>query len=389
MAKGSLDPRGKSAILNALILIGVLLWFGRGAFPLMNVPKQECILVNLAFSISMLIQIVRGLLWHLHTRSLPAWFVLSRLDKGFFADSTIVVLVVLAILELAVRGALDVSLKHPFDGVFNGLAVAQLVLGSCLFVLCLKRTNKNLGIPLLGSLVFMLVFASPLLLAAGVAYSMYRLLDIQSERDMEALLISASVPLVVAVISSRLRDKRDRLKNTSGTISFQIYALPAIPLCYFSLRAFWPQQVSLLVFPFVLLALSVLIMLPFVFGRQRPWLVKEKVEGLQLEVKADQNASSRIIERESQMADIRRQLASNRLALKRAADHIDRADAYWKLGDLFGEFGKYDEAKESYNSAVGAYNDALALEPDNRIAIANKFNTVEALNTLERRRRQM
>lgn len=184
------------------------------------------------------------------------------------------------------------------------------------------------------------------------------------------------------------KDRRDRGKNTIAVIWTQILALPAVPLCFFALRAFWPQQISVMLFPVILLAPVMLVMVPVhLFGRKRAWLVKEKLEILKQEMTVDSDPSrSKTQDRESRMAEIRRELAENRLNLKTANDHIDRGDAFWKLGDLYSELSKLDDAEESYDCAVNSYNDALQIDPDNRTAIANKFKMVEAVSELKRRR---
>jgi tetratricopeptide (TPR) repeat protein len=135
--------------------------------------------------------------------------------------------------------------------------------------------------------------------------------------------------------------------------------------------------------PLILVIIIFLIMVPVLYmtTRRKAWRVKEKVEELTLAA-----PRSNLLTVQAKIKRILVDLSPERLTLRSAADHIDRADAFWKLGDLQMELMQFVDSESCYRAAIDAYNDALKLEPNNRIAISNKFNTVECLNQLARRR---
>ncbi len=131
----------------------------------------------------------------------------------------------------------------------------------------------------------------------------------------------------------------------------------------------------------VLLLFLILVPVQYLSTRRKAWRAKEKV------VELVQTAPrTNLLKVQAKIKLILEDLSPGRLTLKNASDHIDRADAFWKLGDLELELMQFVDSEFCYRAAIDSYNDALRLEPGNRIAISNKFNTVECLNVLERRR---
>ena len=130
----------------------------------------------------------------------------------------------------------------------------------------------------------------------------------------------------------------------------------------------------------------VLIIIPRrIFGKTEPWLIKEKLEILQQEMLFDKDiASDPNRMRALQLSAIRLELSGNKLVLKKAADHLDRADASMLLGQLQEQFEKYSDAELSYNDAIAAYNQVLAMEPEHPEIVGRKFKTVEALAQVRR-----
>jgi hypothetical protein len=379
------STRTKTILIDVLATVGILFWFGKAFIAVTPIPLQDDLMLKLAVSVTMLIQIVRGLIGQT-SMAMPTWLRLDRLDKRFVADSTVVVLTVFGILEAALRGRIDFQ-SQAYKVVFDSLLAAQFIAGLWLFVLSLKRTNTNLKVALAGSLLFLFIFLSPILLVGGIAYALYQYLHLEGSRDSEMLAAAAIMPLAISVFMLSFKDRRNRWKNTKAVIITQLVALPVVPLCFLALRAFWPPQLSPMLFPvpFVLVPMAVL-MVVRVFSRKEPWLVKEMVETLESEVRVAKSTAAVVPDVDSKLKEIENELAKNRLKLRTPEDHIDRGDACWKLGDLQAELSKSNDAEESYNHAVESFNDALRIDPANRVAIANKFKTVEALGQLKRQR---
>lgn len=122
-------------------------------------------------------------------------------------------------------------------------------------------------------------------------------------------------------------------------------------------------------------------LLLFLGIRRRPLRAKERV------LKLLRTASTRnLIEVQADVKSILQELGSKNLVLENASDHNERAHAYRLLGDLRMQQMNFVDAEKNYQAAVDCYNDALKLEADNRIAISNKFKTVESMEELKRMR---
>jgi hypothetical protein len=367
-------------VINILAGTGVLLYIT--LFCGNYLAPQDDLLKRLAMSITMLLQVVRGLLFQLNLKIVPTWAVLTKWDRRLIADTTVLFLAVWCVLEITMRNSVTGKTDLPIIALLLDVA---MVLGAWLTVLNLKKSTGGLGIPLLATLVFMAVFLAPPFLAAGLAYGLYHYLHVQGQRDVEILVVSATAPLLIAVVRLMFEDKRDRSKNTMTVIWTQVMTLPAVPICFFILKAYWPEQISAMWLPAIIL---VLITIPSLFSRRtRPWLVKEKIEILERELSNKIASVPRHSQEEvqSKVAEIRQELATAFLQLKKPEDHIDRGDAFQKLGDLELELSGFERAETNYNEAIHAYNRALEMDPNNQPAIAHKFKTVESLGELKRR----
>jgi|GEM_PF-6980920 len=387
--QGPMVPKPKhSKAVNTLALIGAMLYllFQCGG-PFLKVTPVDLTLKNMAFSLMTLIQIVRGLAWQLKW-PIPDWLLLKKMDRRFGADSTVVFICLFVILELTCRAHLDPSTEVMDPHIAYPLIAVELVLG--LWLCCLTMPKGSAitvgGSALAGTvllIVAMMVFCLPIFCAAGVAYGTYRFFDLHGQREIESLAAAAIVPFLAAAVVLALKDKRDRLKNTTGVIVTQFVALPAIPLVYLLIKSFWPANISPMLFP---VAIMIIIALPRLLARRTsPWLVKERVMTLEAQFTLDKElARSPGTEIEAELADIAYSLKESRLKLKCAADQVDRADALWKLGDLNVILARYDMAETNYQEAIIVYNKAMEMEPENRLARANKFKTVDALSYVQR-----
>ncbi len=370
-------------VINALTLLGVILYFVLRCFPGLPLPGPELIIKELAFNLLYIVQIGRGLVTLLKPDLLPGWLLLKKMDRRFCADSTVVYILLVLVLELTCRGSIPAGAKFLDPAIYWPLFSAEAALGVWLLVVSTKKNSANLGLGLLAILLVTVVFLSPMLLACGIAFAIYKITGMNSARDYEILAVAAVMPLIISSCILCLKDHRDRLKNTKRVIINQFMVLPAIPLFYFLLRSFWPDKISVMIFPIVILAI---ISVPTLFARrERAWLVKERVEGILAKVALGKALLTRpTAEIETDILSVRSDLAEKRLVLKQPEDHIDRADAFWKLGDLQVNMSRLDEAEDSYNEAVKTYNRVLEMDHDNRTAIAHKFKTVEALSVAQR-----
>jgi len=383
-------PEGGSdwhnTLTNVLAATGLILYlFLQCSRSLIHFARIDDIIIGLTYSITMTFQIIRGLLFYINAK-LPQWFLLSRFDKRLAADTTVLYLLVLALLEFFCRH-LIASHEKIVTIVASELLALYFFLGATLFIISLKRSTSSIGMALAATLIFMFIFLSPLLVVAAMLYSLYHFMHLTSTREIESLSVSALIPLLVAVLILAFNDKRNRSKNTQNVIITQFCAIPFVPLCFFAMRAFWPENLSPMVLPLAIMAPLLLVNIPRrIFGKTEPWLVKEKLEILQQEMALDQQiASSANQSRAEQLATIRQELTGNKLILKKAADHLDRADAFMKLGQLQERLENFSDAELSYNDAVASYNQVLLFEPDHTEIVGRKFKTVEAISQLRRR----
>lgn len=352
--------------------------------PLANIDKQDLIIFKIVFPTTLIVQLVRGILWQIHPGLTPSWLPLSKIDKRTLADSTAVFLGILALLFLTARGHVQIS-QGQFADLSTVLFAIQAVLGGTLLVLSYRKTGTNLLIALVVLISVAVIFMTPFLLAGSVAYSMYYFMHLHGERDIEMLTVAAATPLLIAAVMLSIKDKRDRLINTKQVMITQLITLPGIPLVYFALKEFWPTQLSIYFVLLLLLAPTALfVLLKQIYGKQLPWLVKEKVEILQAEFDSKNAVSIDNEERVRRIQSIKEELEGQNLQLNNPLDFIDYADALWKLGSLQAFGAEYEDAKTSYLKAIQAYNSALKIDPKNGTAIKNKFKTVESLCELER-----
>lgn len=377
-------PGSHHPLVNFLAGLGAVLYILlQCAGPCLNLPPVDLTLKNLAFSLLVLIQVMRGLAWHLGFTRLPQWLLLSKMDRRFGADCTVVFLVLMLVLELTCRSHLDPNITAIDPHIVYPLVAVQVVLGIWLLVLSFKASFGKSPVGLAAVGIFSLIFLSPIFLAGGLAFGLAKYFDLRAQRELETLTVAAIMPLMISVGLLAYRDKRDRGKNTLGVIITQFAALPAIPLFYLILKNFWPANISVMLCP---VAGLVLLTIPRLLERRiRPWLVKERAEALLAQLSREQAlAASPGPEIEADLAGIVADLVPARLRLKVAEDHVDRADALWKLGEAQVLLGRYEAAENAYHEAVHAYNKAIELEPGNHRAQTNKFKTVEALSVAQR-----
>jgi len=370
-------------VINALTLLGAILYFVLRCFPGLPLAGPDLIIKELAFYLLFIVQLARGLITQLRPAWLPRLLLLTRMDRRLCADCTVTFIVLFFVLELTVRGSIAPGAKL-LDPTLNWtLFAVQSLLTLWLLLVCSKKNSANPGAALLAVSIMSLVFLSPILIACLIAFVIYKFTGMHTPRDYEILAAATVMPMMISVFILFLKDKRDRLKNTQRVIINQFVALPVIPLFYFLLRSFWPEGVSVMIVPIIPL---LLITVPTLLARrERPWLVKERVEGLL--ARTAQNKELLALptaEMETDILAIKSDLAEKRLILRQADDHIDRADAFWKLGDLQVNMSRLDDAQDSYNEAVKTYNRALEMDQGNQTALAHKFKTVEALSVAQR-----
>jgi hypothetical protein len=378
----------KRFLENILVTTGILIWLARLAIPAANLDHQTVNLINLAFSLTISTQIARGLLWQLNPNISPGWLCLSKLNKSTLANSTFVFLGIQAMLFATSHGLVHLS-ENTFRQISTVLFALQVLMGAALFALSFRKAGTSPFVAVIAILGISIVFCSPLLMAGALAFAMYSYMHLNTQRDIEMLLIAATMPLLISAIRVVLTDKRDRIENTKGVLITQMITLPVVPLCYFGLREFWPVAVNLWMFPLILTVLIAAFIVPkIVFGKKRPWLVKEQVQILEAEMELNNVLSfakkEEKIERSERIKAIKCELENGNLQLNTEFDNIDHADAFWKLGTLQIQDGQLAEAKISYKQAIDSYNKALINNPKNGIAQKNKFKTVESLNDLER-----
>jgi hypothetical protein len=203
---------------------------------------------------------------------------------------------------------------------------------------------------------------------------------VNGEIDAEYLLVAWCMPILIARTLMHFKDKRDSIRNLKALFVWQLMTLPAIPLVYLLMSAYWPKNVSPL---FVLIVILALIIIPAMSTKikLRAWKIKERVFTLSVTAQ-----TKNLLEVQAEIKQILFDLSSQKLILNDAVDHTDRADSYWKLGQLQTNLMQFSDAEKSYRAAIEAYNDVLKVDVNNRTAIANKFNTVESLNLLQRTR---
>ncbi len=343
--------------------------------PFVQLPPQVAAADSLAVLGAAILQTARGLAYCLQFEFVPKWFLLKRFDRKSAADSTVVFLLLFGVFSLALENRFDAYSEHSRQ-IKSVLATIAVFLFVWLSVLAARRSKVPSSI--FPALVFAIL--APCAAICGVHYMTSAYFHVVDAHDVGVLIASSFIAVLVSFSLIVFFDKRDVSKNLGRVIINQLVALPAIPLCYMVLQLVLPKNVN----PFVVVVgLVICLVGPLAYWRtrRRPWRIKAKVDELVWSA-----PTRNLLELQAGIKNVLEELLSEKLILKDALDHNDRADCYRLLGELQTNLMQFYDAEKNYRAAIDCYNDALRLEPDNQIAISNKFKTVEAISDLQRTR---
>lgn len=373
----------KLLLIDVLFWLGVFLWFSmqmlNTAFHILS--KPDTAIMQLAIGITLLTQIIRGLLFHLDVHIKPDWFRLAKFNKRTIADTTVVFLLFWLVMFLSLHN--NPQIMEFSKTTMSAILAAQLALGLWLQILSLRKSSKESGISIPIIIVLMLIFLAPLWLVADIGFSIYKFGHFTDVRDLECLITAAVVPMFFSVLILCLNDQRDRVKNTNAVIKSQILALPLYPLCFLALKYLWPANLNL---SYLSIGLVVCMGLVVVCDRRkRAWLVKEKVGFLFLEIyRSAETGKIDANKYEPQLLELHKSLAEEKLTLKNELDHLDRANALMNLAAVELVLKKEAVAVQTLDEYIKAYNKVLELNPKNQEALQNKFKAVDSQTEAQR-----
>lgn len=362
-------------IVNFLVVLGAVLYLSYSFSDLLHLPSRVVSIAHLAFDATVLLQILRGLAYHLNVKFIPQSLMLKGMDRKFVADTTVVLIIWFCILSSALPGNFE-SVVQNTKQISNVVLGFVLVLGSWLFRLSLLRSK----IPTPVFVIVTLMMLTPCLAIAGSYYATAAFFKVTGDRDVEMLFVAVLIPALASFSAFVFHDNRDVLLNLKSMIIYMFVTLPAIPLCYMLLQLILPQNVNPL---FLAAAVAICFVAPVTYWRtrRRPWRARERAAEL---LRTAPTRDLREVQAEVQA--ILQELVSKNLVVRDAIDHIDRAHTYKLLGDLQVKLMQFIDAEKNYQAAVDGYNDALKLEADNQTAISSKFHTVESIREIQRTR---
>lgn len=342
----------------------------------LHISARDNTIVSDALVVAIGIQLFRGFLGFLRIPQLPKWLPIRALnDRRIYIEIVIVMSITWVLGHFALPPQIDIKrLSGPILVIYLCLCVSVGALWIRQQVLSGEAA----------ALKFLVTYMAPFAAAATIAVTMYWILGLQKDHAaIKILSISALTPMIAAMIQLFCRDQRDRGKNTKTVINTQFAALPLIPISFFIIKAIWPKNIdaNLLIIPLILVPIILSLLN---LRRKTPWLIKEKLQILRWQLhrsKTGNHPDSELpADFDQRLAQARQELADLELNSKDARDFVDKGDSYRELGHLEYDMKDFMAAEKNYVNAIEAYDDALALAPDNDAAKSQKAETLQNLS---------